>query len=193
MSSVFAPFGFRPAYSFEGTIRPSEFPDAIVSGFGTQIFVNQPVKLVNGSFQPITAAADKTIGVFMGVEFFQNNNATTKGGSTGWPAGQTYQAGTMKVTVMDLSDLVYEVMADGPVLATALYSIVNTTNIAGGNINIGQSGASVSRTTVGVGNTGQWLIVGVQQGPDNSWGDPFTVVRVIQANSQVYGSLISIG
>lgn len=193
MSSTNQPFGFRPAYHPSGIIRPTEFPNAIVSGFGTQIFIYQPVKIVGGFVQPITSSADKTIGVFAGVEYFVNNNSTVKSGSTGWPASATYDGTSMRVWIWDDIDISYEVQAQGSVAQTALYSQVLTTNITAGNVNVGQSGATVSNTTVGVGVQGQWTIYGVQQGPDNAWGDNFTILRVQQANNQINPASTSIG
>lgn len=193
MSSTNQPFGFRPAYSPNGIIRPSEFPDAIASGFGTQIYIGQPVKIVGGFFQPITATTDTIVGVFAGVEWFTNNNSYVKSGNTGWIASQTYQAGTMRVWVHDDPSLVFEVQASGSVAATTLYSQVNTTNITGGNTNTGLAATTVSPTTVGAGVNGQWAIVGVQQAPDNYWADPFTILRVLNARNVLIPMTTSIG
>lgn len=194
MSTVSAPFGFRPAYSPSGTLRPNEFPDAIASGFGTQIFVGQPVKLVGGQFQPITSSSDKIYGVFAGVKFFRSASSIIASGETGWPAGATYQAGTMSCSVFTDPSIVYEVQANGSVVNASLGSQVNTASIAAGSTTVASgSQAMVSNTTVGAGVQGQWIIDSVQQAPDNAWGDNFTIVRVIIAFSQVWPASPSIG
>lgn len=185
MSTLSAPFGFRAAYNASGIIRPVQYPDAIVSGFGTQIYINQPVKLVGGKFQPITSATDSIFGVFTGVKFFSSTSATAAGGQTGWPAGQTYQAGTMTVSVLIDPNLVFEVQANGSVASTALGSQVNTASIAAGSTFTGLSQSMVNNTTVGAGVQGQWVIINVQQAPDNGWGDPFTILQVQLAFSQI--------
>lgn len=197
MSSTNMPFGFRPAYSPSGIIRPSEFPDAIASGFASNILVGQPVKLVAGFFQPITATTDQIYGVFAGCEGFATLGATTK--FSGWSAGQTYVgAGStsgLRVWVHTDPTLVYEVQATGPAAQTILGSQVVTTNITAGNVtsNPGLSGATVAPTSVGVGVQGQWMVTDVNQGPDNAWGDNFTILQVTNAYPQGRPFVTSIG
>lgn len=193
MSSTNMPFGFRPAYSPSGIIRPSEFPDAIAQSFATQIFIGQPVKLVAGFFQPITASTDQVYGVFAGVEWFATLNSTVKSGSTGWAAGGTYVAGSMRVWIHTDPTLIYEVQATGPAAQTILGSQVITTNITAGNVNIGSSGATVAPTSVGIGVQGQWMVTDVNQGPDNGWGDNFTILQVRNAYPQGQPFVTSIG
>ena len=44
MSATSAPFGLRPVYSPSGTVRPTAM--SILTGYATNIFQNQPVKIV---------------------------------------------------------------------------------------------------------------------------------------------------
>lgn len=193
MSSISAPFGFRPAYSPNGIIRPSEFPDAIAQSFGTQIFIGQPVKLVAGFFQPITATTDQVYGVFAGVEWFANLNSTVKSGSTGWAAAGTYVPGSMRVWVHTDIQVIYEVQSTGSCAQTLLGNQMVTTNITAGNVNVGQSGATLGTASVGAAVQGQWIVTGVNQGPDNGWADNFTILQVRNAFPQGQPFVTSLG
>lgn len=191
MSTATAPFGFRPVQNYPGTVRPNETPDGIASAYGTAIYVGQPVLLSSGKLTANTATTDKIFGVFAGVKYLAS--ATSSTFTYGyWPAAATYVAGTMSTYYYDDPGQIYEVQANGSVAATALGSQVLGNAFTSGSTTTGLSQMMVVNTTVGNGVQGQWLIVGVQQAPDNAWGDNYTIVRVKNAYPQVYPSTTSL-
>ena len=60
MSSTNAPFGLRTAYSPSGTIR--EFAGTILSGYASDIYTGQPVKMVTDGTLQAAAAGDAVVG-----------------------------------------------------------------------------------------------------------------------------------
>ena len=191
MSTTSAPFGFRPVQNYPGTVRPNETIDGITSGNSTAIYVGQPVNLSSGKLTAVTATSDKIFAIFAGCKFLASATASTYTYGY-WPASQAYVAGTMSTYYYDDPGQIYEVQANGSVAATALGSQVLTNSVTSGSTTTGLSQAMVVNTTVGNGVQGQFLIVGVQQAPDNAWGDNYTIVRVKVAYPQVYPSTTSL-
>ncbi len=191
MSTTSAPFGFRPVQNYPGTTRPNETPDGIASAYGTAIYVGQPIKLAAGLFQPIAATSDKIFGVFAGCKYLAS--ATSSTFTYGyWAAAATYVAGSMSTYYYDDINQIYEVQADGSVAASTLGTQVLGSNLTSGSTTTGLFQGTVVHTTVAGQGQGQWLIVGVQQAPDNAWGDNYTILRVKNAYSQVYPSIVSL-
>ena len=67
MSSTSAPFGLRPAYHPSGILRPEV--STIATGYASNIFQFQPIKIVAAGGIEAAAAGDRFCGVFMGVEW----------------------------------------------------------------------------------------------------------------------------
>lgn len=191
MSTTSAPFGFRPVQNYPGTTRPNETPDAIVSGYGTAIYIGQPIKISAGYFQPIAATSDKIYGVFAGVKYLASltSSAFTYGY---WAASSTSVSGSMSVYYYDDVNQIYEVQANGSAAYTTLGTQVLGANLTSGSTTTGLFQGTVVSTTVAGQGQGQWLVVGVQQAADNAWGDNYTILRVKNAYSQVYPSIVSL-
>ncbi len=177
MSTTSAPFGFRPVQQYPGTTRPNETPDGIASGTGV--------------FQAIAATSDKIFGVFAGCKYLAS--ATSSTFTYGYfAAAATYVAGSMSTYYYDDVNQLYEVQANGSVAASALGTQVLGAALTTGSTTTGLFQGTVVNTTVAGQGQGQWLIVGVQQAPDNAWADTYTIVRVKNAYSQVYPSIVSL-
>lgn len=190
MSTLSAPFGFRPAYSAVGFDRAKKY--TITSGYGTQLLKGVPVALdTNGTIVQGVVGANDILGIFAGCEYI---DATGKPNvSNFWPAAQTVMAGTTPVVwVYDdaISD-VFEVQADGSIAQTAIGDQVNITNITAGSTSTGLSQCTVG-AVVGAGTQGQFRIVGFGQGLDNVPGDAFTIVQVQIARSQYVANKVAI-
>src|SRR5271155_2964910 len=93
MAATSTPYGAQIVSDQSGTVRPERMPFGIASGYATNIFKFQPVKLVLGLIQACTNPAgvpDQIFGFFDGVEY------TPLGGrpvvSPFWPGGTVYDA-----------------------------------------------------------------------------------------------------
>jgi hypothetical protein len=186
MSSVSAPFGLRPSYHPSGTIRPSV--GTITSGTAFNIFMNAPVKIdpTTGDILPATAgAANNLVGVMQGVEFTNAQGRRTV--ANWWPTGTvtlTQPPGNVLYYTQD-PWIVYAIQANGTIPRTLLGDLGSFTAQSG---DTGTGLSTVMLDTASMGTAADQLqIVGITKGPDNDWGDLFTVVDVQIANHQLVG------
>lgn len=186
MSSVSAPFGLRPSYHPSGVIRPSV--GTITSATAQNIFMNAPVKIdpATGDILPATAgAANNLVGVMQGVEF--TNSLGRRTVSNWWPSGTVTLAPPPGNVVYYTQDpwIVYAIQANGSIARTKLGQIGSFT-AQSGDLGTGLSTVMLDAASVAAA-ADQLQIVGIPKGPDNDWGDAFTVVDVQIANHQLVG------
>jgi hypothetical protein len=173
MSTSSAPFGLQPAYSPSGVVRPTAF--TIATGYNANIYGNQPVK-INSSDGTLVAAAigDAFIGSFQGVEWTDTDGKRRV--SNKWTAAT---AGTDIVAYATLDpSLVYNIQANGSIAQSQLGNQANTTAITAGNSTVGYSQLMLDTATLTTSGNAQMRIIGITPGPDNAWGDNYTVVQV---------------
>jgi hypothetical protein len=198
MPSTSAPFGLRPAYHPSGLDRAQALTGGITSGYGTQILKGQPVAysasagvIVPLTTNPASGAAVAWSGAFNGVEWTDTTGRRRV--SNYWPASTAYIAGSCIVYFFNDQSIVYEIQADGAMAQTTIGNEYNFTNVTSGSSTTGLSQATLgSATAAGNGVQGQMRVVNLGQGVDNAWGDAFTVVQVVNAQSQFFGSVTAI-
>lgn len=190
MTATLAPFGLRVAYPPVGNIRPRAVANAIQSGYGTAIYMDQPVLFTtSGLLQPVAANNVDFIGTFAGCQFTDSLGRFRV--SNYWPAGQTYLGDfTAFVNGMDDPDLIYEIQADGSIPQTGLLDQASLNNFA--NNGAGYSQATISATLVGAGVQGQLAIIDKGLQVDNDWGDAYTIVRVRIARHQLRANKVAV-
>lgn len=175
MSATLAPQGLVPVAHPSGTIRDDTLVDGILSGYGTAIYTGTPIKRdTNGTLIPCGTGADVCIGVFMGCQF---SSAGKRFVSPYFPAGQTYDAGSMLVTYTWDPNIIYEGQADGPVNAADNGESINLANTSQGNSFTGFSTQALNHTTTGS-SAGTFQVIGLAPYSDNAWGDAYTRLRV---------------
>jgi hypothetical protein len=200
MASVASAYGFQPISSQGGTVRTLRMPLGIANSYAANIFKFQPVKIVGGVLQAVTATTDEIFGIFAGCEF------TPSGGrpavSPFWPTGTTYDTGfDMNAYVWPawLPDLRFAVQANGAVAQAAMgqqFNIVagsGAFGIAAGSTSTGLSAAGVNATPPGTGQQGQFALLEFApfvndpaSGPGSAaGGDAFTDLIVGVAHPQV--------
>lgn len=197
MSATLAPFGMRPAFHPSGLDRAQALANGITSGYANAILRGQPVQYgttANGGTLGTIIPAGATgaiAGVFAGVEW--TDTTGRKRVSNYWPAGTTYIAGSCVAYFYNDNRIVYEIQADGAMAQTAIGNEYNFTNVTAGSTTTGLSQATLgSATAVGNGLQGQMRVVDLAPYPDNAWGDAYTIVRVVIANSQFFGAVTAI-
>jgi hypothetical protein len=197
MSATSAPFGLRPAFHPSGLDRAQALANGIPSAFATAIYKGQPVRYqttaIGGTIGTITPATTSGAwtGAFAGVEFTDTTGRARV--SNYWPANTAYTTGSCTAYFYNDQNIVYEIQADGSMAQTTIGNEFNFTNVTAGSTTTGLSQCTLgSATAVGNGVQGQMRVVDLAPYVDNAWGDSFTVVRVVCANSQFFGAVTAI-
>ena len=181
MSTVSAPFGLEPAFHPSGILRPARY--AMSTGYATGILQNQPVKLVGGVINA-AAIGDRFIGTFMGCEYTDANGVRQYANQ--WTASTT---GTDIVAIVTLDPATeYRIQANTTVAQTAIGSQFTYTVITGGNTTTGLS-AIMLDVLNGAQTNAALQVIGLTPGPDNAWGDNFTIVTVRVSQHQMVADI----
>lgn len=197
MSATSAPFGLRPAFHPSGLDRAQALANGIPSGFSTDILKGQPVRYqttaIGGTLGTITPATTSGAwaGAFAGVQWTDTTGRARV--SNYWPANTAYTAGSCVAYFYNDQNIVYEIQADGSMAQTSIGNEYNFTNVTAGSTVTGLSQATLgAATAVGNGVQGQMRVVDIAPYPGNDWGDAYTIVRVVNANSQFFGAVTAI-
>ena len=174
MSATSAPFGLSPANHPSGTIR--QVAMTIRSTYATDIFQNQPVKIVPSSTGEGTIAAaaigDRFIGSFAGVEFTDSDGRRRY--SNKWTASTT---GTDIVAYVTRDpQITYEIQSNAALAITDIGKQFDFTTIGTGNSTVGISAMMLdvaSATT-----NASLRLLGITPGADNNWGDTYVIAQV---------------
>lgn len=171
MSSASAPFGLRPAYHPSGTIRPKV--GSITSGSANNVFMNSPcrIDLTTGDILQAAAGA-RAVGSFQGVQYVDSTGRFRV--SNWWASGTV---GTqVEAFYTDDPWITYQIQANGSVARSSLGAMGNWTALSGDTLTglstVMLDTATLADTIFGL------QIVGLTPGPDNNWGDAFTIVDV---------------
>lgn len=171
MSSTAAPFGLKPVYHPSGEIRP--FTTSILAAYSTHIFQYSPVKLAAGVLN-LAAATDRAIGSFVGVQY---TDATGRRVFSNWWTGDANATDVMAWYTQD-PWTVYEIQGTGSIAQDDIGEQADwsTNDTNSGSTVTGLSNVSLGTPAAGASNG--LRIIGIAQGPDNAWGDAFTIVQV---------------
>lgn len=198
MSSSNAPFGLRPAFHPSGLDRAQALAGGITSGYASNIFKGQPVSYgvaansgTNGTIQPTTTGS-AWVGAFAGVQWTDTTGRARV--SNYWPANTAYTAGTCVAYFYNDSNIVYEIQASGSMAQTSIGGEYNfSSDIASGSTTTGLSSCTLNASSaVANGAQGQMRVVDLAPYVDNAWGDAYTIVRVVCANSQFFGAFTAV-
>jgi len=195
MSATSAPFGLRPAFHPSGLDRAQALASGITSGYATQILKGQPVaySASAGVIVPVTANSTNAAwsGAFAGVQWTDTTGRARV--SNYWPANTAYTAGTCTAYFYNDQNIVYEIQADGSMAQTTIGNEYLFTNVTNGSSTTGLSQATLGASTaVGNNTQGQMRVVDLAPYVDNAWGDSYTIVRVVNSNSQFFGAVTAI-
>lgn len=172
MSTTSQPFGLRPAFSPSGVVRPTAY--SIVTGYAANILQNQPVKIGTDGTVQAAAIGDRLIGTFQGVEFTDSDGRRRV--SNKWTAST---AATDIVAYVTLDPtIVYEIQANGSIAVTDIGKQADFTTITAGSTVTGLSALMLDTATLTDSGNASLRIIGLSPGPDNAFGDNFTIVEV---------------
>jgi hypothetical protein len=157
-----------------GVVRQFVRRGGIVSSYGLNIFVGDPVKaMTNGTFE-LAAAGDAASGVFMG---WQPEDANVYG-QTFWKGGTTYLKVPEFFFLPIGDEYIYTIQANGPLLQSACGDSADWV-VGAGNQNSGHSTTVLSTALSGSGASAGFKILNLRDAPGNAWGDAFTEVEGI--------------
>jgi hypothetical protein len=195
MSSISAPFGFRPSYHNSGQMRPKAY--VITSAYAANIFAGDPVKLTdNGVIQLGTSDGTRSgttdgiqlLGIFAGCQY---NDALGKPTVTPfWPSGAT---GTEIVAwVYDDPETLYDVQYTNPSAGTTVQTAVGeecdwTVASPGGST---QTGLSTTQLSAIQATSGQFQITGFANNINDSLTDAYVTVTV-RLNEAAYKAAVN--
>lgn len=161
-------FGLAPRFHHNGgVIRARKY--YIASAFGTSIFRGDLVKLTNTSRQIEDAdAGDRAVGVFDGCMYTAADGSFVF--SPYYPASVAIQSGTViEALVYDDPDIVFSIQCDEDLEAADIGASANL--IAGtGDTKTGLSAMQLDSSDIGVNQDRNFMIIGLSEGPDNSFG-----------------------
>jgi len=204
MSATSAPFGLRPAFHPSGLDRAQALAGGIASGYSSAILKGQPVAYGTGGTSNGTiviattpgtngsATSYPVIGAFAGVEWTDTTGRRRV--SNYWPASTTYITGSCIAYFYNDNNIVYEIQADASLAQTSIGNEYNFSNISAGSTTTGLSQATLGASYGATGNgvQGQLRVVDLAPYAGNAWGDAYTIVRVVVANSQFFGNFAAI-
>ena len=197
MSATTAPFGLRPAFHPSGLDRAQALTNGIVSGYASNILKGQSVQYgttANGGTLGTIIAAGATgaiAGAFAGVEFTDTTGRRRV--SNYWPANTAFQTGSCVAYFYNDNNIVYEIQTDATLAQTSVGNEYNISNATAGSTTTGLSQSTLGvSTAAGNGVQGQLRVVDIAPYADNNWGDAFVIVRVVVANSQLFGAFTAI-
>lgn len=172
MSTTLAPFGLRVCNKPGGNVASLPKQSTIASGYNTAIYVGSPVTIAADGTLTATAVAGTCVGVFLGCEYVPTGQRPSGGY---WPASQA--ATQIVAYYTDDPYTVYEMQANGTIAQADVGSQINTIALAG-STTTGQSLLALDTATLTNSANGTFRITGLTPGPDNAFGDAFTVVQI---------------
>jgi len=203
MSSTSAPFGLRPAFHPSGLDRAQALAGGIVSGLAADILKGAPVRYnstagtsVAAGTIALAASGGAWSGAFAGCEWTDTTGRRRI--SNYWPSGTTYQTGSCIAYFYNDQNIVYEIQTDATIAQTSLGGEYDFSASTGFTVSSGSNVTGLSTTGLGVstakanGVQGQMRVVDIAPYVDNNWGDSFVIVRVVNAQSQYFGSVTAI-
>ena len=220
MSTVFQPFGMKPAYHPSGLDRSVAF--AGTNSYVTGVSYTAPYYLTSGQsfyqYQPVgitssgqltiaaTAAATSPVyGVFDGVEYTTAEGRRTLGKNAS--KATLDAASSIVFWIFQDPELVYEIQSAGSVTSAAIGSEYNFSAVSGNTtadgyvIGVGGAGFSttaIAASAVASGSQGQVRVVGLGRevaypsGSLNNWNDAYTIVQVEIANNTFRAPKVSV-
>lgn len=178
MSTVSAPYGFKPLYHRTGgIIRPQRFKDGIASAYGSSIGKGCPIYFLSDGTIALLAAGGSSgcDGIFSHVKYTDASGVRRQ--SNYWPASTT--ATNIDVWIYTDPNIVYAVQGAGSIAKTAIGDNADHT---AGTVNT-RSGLSADYLTsgslAGDGALAMFKIIGLVEKAGNAWGDTYTDVQVL--------------
>lgn len=180
MANTDAAFGLRPVRHLDGSDWNGALNEySIASGYGTNLFIGDPLVMVSDGTVARAAAGDTDIvGVFMGCAYTSSNDGGVNSlDRKYWPASTV--ASDAVAFVCDAPDVIFHVQADDDSAAIAATDVGANADIlvTAGSTTTYTSGVELDASSI-TASTAQLRILRLAKLPNNEWGD-FAVVEVL--------------
>jgi len=163
MANTDAPRGFWPLRHHSGGSMARSSPYTIATGYGTNIFRGDVVKLVAGGGIELAAAGNRFLGIFDGVQYTASDGSMKY--AKYWPASTT--ATNITAYVYDDPNLLFGVQSAGSTVAADVGNLGD--HVAGtGSTTTGISAHELNGST-GTGTAG-FRVLGKIEEPNNAYG-----------------------
>lgn len=151
MANVDLPVGFQPMQRYDGAALTAQLtPYQFASGFGTNVFLYDVMKLLTDGTVAPAAAGDQWRGVVMGFQWIATNGSVMSGPY--WPASNvTLNSAPVQVLLCDDPNQNYVVKLTGSSTALTQAAIGATFNLSAataGNTATGISGMGLNPSTL---------------------------------------------
>ena len=196
MNGTNAPFGLKPTRMIDGSPwNGGTSRYLIASAYATNLFVGDPVTLLNDGTIGIGVAGSPILGVFQGVKYTTAAGAVFPGGLGGaganyWPASTTLATGTLgEAMVCDNPEVLFEVQTNTSAGMTqnGLNLVYNFVSAAGSAI----TGISAYALNVSSGSSAadnlNLRALRLPQYPGNLFGVGYNVVECVINNHLLKG------
>jgi hypothetical protein len=183
MSSVASPFGLKPAWHPSGILRQQQ--GTIISGLAVNIFQFSPVQIDTTGGLLGAVVGTRAVGSFMGVEFTDAEGRRRV--SNRWLANTVATDIVAYYTADPL--MVYEIQGNAPITLLRVGEQMDWSALAG-NATTGLSSVALNVASSAA-NAGL-RVIGLNPGPDNIFGDAFTVVQVQISEHQFVADVAAI-
>jgi len=185
MSSVYTPFGLRPAWHPSGVLRPGPQGAQIETAYATNVFLGYPVIISAAGFLTASAAGSRAVGIFQGVEYIDAEGRTRY--ANRWLAS-TVATGIVSYYTLD-PNMVYEIQANATLTVAAIGQQYDWEALSGNTVTgLASMGLNVASAAANAG----LRVIGLRRGPDNDWGDAFPVVEVQFSGHQYVADIASV-
>jgi hypothetical protein len=188
MATTLAAFGLSPVdHAGGGTVRPYAVDNGINSGYNITLYENTPVT-INASGQVIIApAVGPAVGAFKGYYTVNQGQANAYNVSNMWTSGTTLASGQTAVALVTLDPQIeYEIQSSGSVTQSGVGMQGPFAFVGSGSTVTRQSQAAIGALSGAASSALRCIGLARTVGPDNAWGDTFTIVRVQIANHPWY-------
>jgi hypothetical protein len=168
MANTFAPRGLLPLKRNDGAMTNFAYSannHPIASGYATNIFWGDPVKLVAAGTLQLAAAGDQIRGIFQGCNY--KNPAGDWIYSKMWTASATYVAGSFSSNIIDDPNMEFQAQWNGSsVPALADQGALFNHQTGSGTAATGLSTIAMDYSTLST-STGTWRYLRPVTRPDN--------------------------
>ena len=184
MSTLFSPFGLRPAFNPSGIIR--QMQASVESGFASNIYQNAPVGFdANGFLVPV-APGGRIVGVFAGVEFTQLDGRRAV--APFWTANTVGSEIVAYYSALDPYGI-FEIQANASIGRDQIGQQFDWTAQSGNPV---PGTSTVALDVASAAANAGLRVVGLNPAADNIFDDPFPVVQVQISEHQFVADQASI-
>jgi len=184
MATTLAAFGLSPAdHAGGGTVRNYAVENGISSTYNITLYEHTPVNIDATGRVVIAPSVGPAIGVFKGYYVANQGQNLAYDVSPIWVSGTTLGSGQTVTALITIDPQIeYEIQSSGSVTQSGVGMQAPFAFVGSGSTVTKQSQAAIGALSSAASSALRCIGLARTVGPDNVWGDTFTIVRVMIAN-----------